>query len=96
MLATAISSFLPLRLNRGRCISPHLLQRKLQRRTQHAEAVLHAAAEIDGRRLFEILGRARNLADAKSEVHALRQHLVVEDEVGRIFQQRQRRSTPCG
>ena len=66
-----------------------LLQGKLQRRCQHSQTILHAAAEVDGRRFFEIFGRARNFADAEAEVHALRQHLVVEDEVVGVFEQRQ-------
>src|SRR5207245_10645308 len=38
---------------------------------------------------MKILGRTRHLADSKSEVNALRQHLVVENKIIGIFQQRQ-------
>src|ERR1700728_2174006 len=65
------------------------LQGKLQGCGQHAETVLHAAAKVDGRSLFEILRGAGDFADAEAEVHALGQHLVVEDEVVGVFQQRQ-------
>src|SRR5579859_3185738 len=66
----------------------HLLQCKLQGGGQHAESVLHATAEIDGRSFLEILRRARDLSDAESEVHALCKHLVIENEVIGIFYQR--------
>ena len=84
------SSFFPCGLNRGRRARPHLPECKLKAGEQHAKAVFHAAAEIDGGGLLEILRRAGNLADAEAEIHTLRQHLVVEDEVLRVLQQRQR------
>ena len=65
------------------------LQSELQGGGQHAESVLHAAAKVDGRSSFEIFGRARNFADAKTEVHALSEHLVIEHEVVGVFQQGQ-------
>src|SRR5208337_3267349 len=64
-------------------------QRKLKTRQQHAKAVFHAAAKIDGRSLFEILGRTGHLPNAEAEIHALGQHLVVEDEVPRVFHEGQ-------
>src|SRR5215467_9422377 len=73
----------------GKMKKAGLLQSKLHSRAQHAESVLHAAAEIDGRGLSEILRRTGDFSDAKTEVDALRQHLVVEHEVIGIFQQRQ-------
>src|SRR6185369_9313203 len=60
---------------------PRFLQGKLQRRREHPEAVGHAAAEVDGGCFFEILGRARYLANAETKVHTLCQHLIVEDEI---------------
>src|SRR5580700_8518125 len=65
------------------------LQGKLQCGRENAETVNDAAPEVDRRRLFEILGRARDFADAVAEVDTLRQHLIVEDEVVGIFDQRQ-------
>jgi hypothetical protein len=65
-----------------------LLKQKLQGGAQHAEPVLHASAKVDGRRFFKIFGWARNLSDAKSKVNTLRQDLIVEHEIIRIFQQR--------
>src|SRR5664279_5458080 len=62
---------------------------KLESRAHYAQTVGDATAKIDGRRLFKILGWTRHFADAKSEVYTLRQHLVVEHKVRRIFQQRQ-------
>src|ERR1700676_4842496 len=65
------------------------LQGKLQGCGQDAEAILHATAKVDGRGLFEILCGTGDFANAEAEVHALGQHLIVEDEVVGIFQQRQ-------
>src|SRR5580700_2045098 len=65
------------------------LQRELQGRRQHAEAIFHAAAEVDGRGFFEILSRTGNFSDAKAEVNALGEHLVVENKIIRIFEQGQ-------
>src|SRR6266702_2695629 len=65
------------------------LQRKLQGRRQHAKTVLHTAAKVDGRGFFEILRGAGNFSNAEAEVHALSQHLIVEDEVVGVFEQRQ-------
>ena len=62
---------------------------KLQRGSDDAKSIFHAAPEINRGRLFEVLGRTRHFADAETEVDALCQHLVVEDEVVGIFQQRQ-------
>ena len=42
---------------------------------------------IDGRSFLEILGRTGNFTDLKSKVHALREHLVVEDEVIGVLEQ---------
>src|ERR1017187_2077386 len=62
---------------------------KLESRAHYAQSVGDATAEVDGGRLFKILCWTRYFADAKSEVYTLRQHLVVEHKVRRIFQQRQ-------
>src|SRR5579872_1473076 len=65
------------------------LQSELQSCCEHAETVLHAAPEIDGRGIFKILGRARDFTDAEAEVNALCEHLVVEDEIIGILEQRE-------
>ena len=51
------------------------------------EAVFHAAPEIDGRRLLEILRRAAHLANRETVPQNLRQHLVVERESSEFFDQ---------
>src|SRR5208283_1891900 len=81
---------LPLRTEARQPNQAPFAQRELQTGKQYTEAVFHAAAKIDGRRFFEILRRAGHFTDAKAEIHALGQHLVVENEVLRILQQRQR------
>jgi hypothetical protein len=43
--------------------------------------------------LFEIFRGTGNFADAEAEINALRQHLIIENEVVGIFQQRQAVST---
>src|SRR5438105_3499599 len=57
-------------------------------RLQHAQAIDHAAAEIDRRGFREISCRARDFADSESTIDRLRQHLIVEYEVVRISVQR--------
>src|SRR5215469_311314 len=75
-----------LRAESGKMNQAGLLQCKLHGRTQHAESVFHAAAEIDRRSLSEIFCRAGDFSDAETEVDALRQHLIVEHEIVRVFQ----------
>src|SRR5579864_5327123 len=65
------------------------LEDVLYGRSQDAQPVAHAAAEIDGGSFGEVLGRAGKLADAELEVEALRQHLIVKDEAVRILGERQ-------
>src|SRR5208282_4573748 len=65
------------------------LEGELQSGCEHSEAILHAAAEIDGGGLLEILGGAGNFADAEAEIDALGEHLVVEDEIVAILPQGQ-------
>src|SRR5579862_8269660 len=65
------------------------LHSELQSGRQDAESVFHAAAKVNGRSPFEIFRRAGNFADAEAKVNALGKHLVVEDEVVGVFQQRQ-------
>src|SRR5208282_2517064 len=67
---------------------PDLLQAELQRRQQYAQAILHAAPEINRRSLRKILRRAGNLANVEAEENALRQHLIVKDKIVRVLQQR--------
>src|SRR5579863_9510751 len=65
------------------------LQRELQRGAEHAESVGDAAAKIDRRSLFEILRRTGHFPDAKAEMHALCEHLIVEDKIVGILEQGQ-------
>src|SRR5271154_820774 len=64
-----------------------LFEGELKSGGEDAEAVFHAAAEVDGGGLLEIFRRAGNFSDAEAEMDALRQHLVVEDEVVGVFEQ---------
>jgi hypothetical protein len=73
----------------GQVEQAHFLQGKLQRRADHAKTIRHAAPKVDRRRFLKIFRGAGNLADTKSEVHALRQHLIIEDKVIGIFEQGQ-------
>ena len=68
---------------------PPPLKCELDRGGEHIKAVFHASAEIDRRGFLEILGRTGNFTDLKSKVHALREHLVVEDEVVGVLEQGQ-------
>src|SRR5208337_2138922 len=65
------------------------LEGELQSGCEHTEAILNAAAEIDGGGFLEILGGTGNFADAEAEIDALGEHLVVEDEIVAILPQRQ-------
>src|SRR5947207_4132832 len=77
-----------------RAPQPQPRRAEFQRGAQDAEAVLHAAAEIDRRRLGEIARRARQFPDVEPEPDRLRQHLVVEDEIVAVLLQRQRLEQP--
>src|SRR5690242_19984993 len=74
---------------------PYFLQSVLQRGGQHPQPVLHAAAEIDGGGFGEVLGGAGDFSDVEAEIDALRQHLVVEDKIVGVFQQRQLLQNPA-
>src|SRR6185437_14235346 len=65
------------------------LQTELQRGGHHSQPVLHTAAEVDGGGCRKILGGAGDFADVEAEIYALGQHLVVENKVIGVFQQRQ-------
>ncbi len=56
---------------------------------QDADSIFHAAPEVDGRSFFEVARRAGDLADSKAEHHTLGEHLIVEDEVVRVLEQRE-------
>src|SRR5262245_19869524 len=90
--SAAVETVQPLSLPvEDRGTSEHMfLQNKLHGRREHAQTVPNAPREIDRRRFSKILRRTRDLADAEAEVHALRQHLVVEYEIVRVLEQRQR------
>src|ERR1700751_5234727 len=59
-------------------------------RSQHAEAIDHAAAEIDGGGFREVLFREGNLPDPEALVDRLRQHRVVEHEIIGVARERKR------
>src|ERR1700730_10979527 len=63
------------------------LQGELKRGSEHAEAIHNAAAEVNGRCLFEVLRGTRDFSDAEAEMYALGEHLIVEDEVVGVFEQ---------
>jgi len=63
------------------------LESELHGGFENAEAVGDAATEINGGSFLEILGGAGDFADAESEVNALGEHLVVENEVVAVFAQ---------
>lgn len=48
---------------------------------QHAEAVLHAAAEVDAAGFIEVLGGAGHFGNGEAVPEDLADHLVVEDEI---------------
>src|SRR5260370_34326564 len=77
-----------LRIKNREVSQPVLLQLKLQSGVQDTEAVFDAALEVNRRCLGEILRGARNFADAKTKMNALREHLAVEDKIIRVFKQR--------
>ena len=64
------------------------LQKESQRCPKHAKTVLHAAPEIDGGSLREIARWAGDFPNPMLEEDNLGEHLVIEDEVIRIDQQR--------
>ena len=57
------------------------LQGKLHCGSQHAQSVLHAAAEIYGRRLGKVFCRTGNFANPEAEVGALREHLIIKNKI---------------
>jgi hypothetical protein len=69
----------------------HFLQGKLQRGSDYFKPIFHAAMKVNGGGLLKIFGGTGNFSDAETEVDALRQHLVIEDEVVGVFKQRQLR-----
>src|SRR5258708_6038161 len=56
-------------------------------RRHYSQSIFHAAFEVDGRGFLEVTRRAGDLADAKTEHDRLGKHLIVEDEVVRVFEQ---------
>ena len=81
------AELLPLSAKPPRMQDTPVLESELERSDKHAKSVLHASAKIDRRSFREIFGRAGDFADPKSKMNALRQRLVVKNEVIRIFQQ---------
>src|SRR6478672_11039410 len=73
----------------ARMHEPRAPQRVLDADAQHAEPIDDGARKVDFARIVEILGRTRDLANAHSERMRLHEHLVVEDEVLRVGEQRQ-------
>ena len=66
------------------------MEAKIHGSLQYAKTVDHASPEIDRRRLREILRRTADLAHAEAEPEDLGEHLVVEDEVVGVLEQRKR------
>src|SRR6266851_7228347 len=62
----------------------------LKRRADDAQAVLHAASEIDRRRFGKVARGAADLADVEPEPDGLHEHLIIENEVVGILLERQR------
>jgi hypothetical protein len=67
-----------------------LLADEGNRGCEDAQTVLGASPEVDGRGFFEVLRWAGDFTDGEAEHDSLGDHLVIEDEVIRIFNQRQR------
>src|SRR5262249_19181913 len=65
------------------------LSSELECGRQHTQSVSYTAPEVDRGRFLKILSGARYFPDAETEVYALCQHLVIENEVVRILEQRQ-------
>jgi hypothetical protein len=81
------AELLPLSAKPSKMQDTPVLESELERSDKHTKSVLHASAKIDRRSFREIFGRAGDFADLKSKMNALRQRLVVKNEVIRIFQQ---------
>ena len=62
-----------------------LLEEKLHRGGQDSQAVLDAAAEIDGGGLFEIAGGTGDLTEGEAKIDHLGQHFVIKHEVIGVF-----------
>jgi hypothetical protein len=77
------------RRNEAGAPSPMLSKPNSKVVANNATAILDAAANADRRSFFEVFRGTRHLADAEIEPHALRQHLIVEDEVIGVFRLRQ-------
>src|SRR5208337_1493653 len=67
-----------------------LLQPEGQCGPQHAEAVYHAAPEVDRRSLWLIPGRTGDFADCEVEIVSRRDDLVIEHEVVGEIEDRKR------
>ena len=61
-----------------------LLQPVTKGGANDSKPVLHAAAEVDGGRLWEVLRRAGDFGHLEAGIENLRQHLVVKDKVVRV------------
>ena len=57
--------------------------------SHYPQTIRHASLKVDGGCFLKIFRRARNLADAKSKHHGLRNHLIVKNKIIRVFQERQ-------
>ena len=68
-----------------RLLEPQLGEPVVARDPQDPAAIDQAAPEADGRRLWQVRGRAGHLGDAETEESGLDQHLVVEHEVVGVF-----------
>src|SRR5581483_5630413 len=63
------------------------LQRELHGGCKHTESILHATAEVDGGSFSKVFRWTGNFSDTETEVYALGEHLVVENEIVRVFEE---------
>src|SRR5215467_8389130 len=65
------------------------LQTAFQGRGQNSKTIFHASPEVNRRCFREVFRGTGKLADAVIEANALGEHLIVENKIVRVFQNRQ-------
>src|SRR4051812_14451785 len=83
------SDFSTLRVEAAEMKKSESLHGKGDGSSENAEPVFDAASEVDGGCFLEVFGGAGEFPDAEAEHDSLGDHLVVKDEVIRVFEQRQ-------
>src|ERR1700757_5194992 len=82
VVAGAVSfEFAALGAEDGEARESPLLECELKCGEQNSQAIGHAAAEVDGGSLLEVLRGTRDFAGAEAKMNALSEHLVVENEI---------------